>query len=101
MGRATVAGVCVAEIGVTEVAVTDATVIETPVTELMTVRDVGVMVVERASAVPVISPVAPAPPKSSEEADTKSNAKGKADTTPKNGGYGIPSRVGDDRCTVH
>src|SRR5229473_4092445 len=89
------------EVTVADVAVAETIVIEPLVTELMAVRDVGVMVVERSPAMPVISPVSPAPPKSSEEADTKSNAKGKANAAPKNAGHGIPPRVGDDRCTVH
>jgi hypothetical protein len=36
------------------------------------VGDVGVVVVDRPPAVPVIIPVMPAPPKSSEKADSKS-----------------------------
>src|ERR1700688_5284186 len=91
MAEVTVAGATVARI----------TVMKPLVPELMAVRDVGVMVVERSPAMPVISPVPPAPPKSSEEADTKSNAKGKAHAAPKNAGHGIPPRVGDNRCTVH
>ena len=93
--------ITVTEIGVTEVAVTRTTVIEPRVAELMAVRDVGAMVVERAPAVPVISPVAPAPAKSSEEANAKSNAKGKSNAAPKNAGYGIPAGKGDNRRAVH
>src|SRR5260370_2652182 len=58
------------------------------------------MVEERSSAVPVISPVAPAPPKSSEKADTKSNTKAKADAAPINPGLGIPAGVSDDRRAI-
>jgi hypothetical protein len=76
-------------------------VMETLVAELMAMRNKGVMVEERSAAVPVISPVAPAPPKSSEEADAKSNSKAKADAAPKNPGLGIPAWIGDDRGPVH
>src|SRR5258707_11402536 len=58
------------------------------------------MVEARSSAVPVISPVAPAPPKSSEKADTKSNTKAKADAAPINPGLGIPAGVSDDRRAI-
>src|SRR5580704_4512921 len=59
------------------------------------------MVEVRLSAMPVISPVSPAPPKSSEEADTKSNTKAEAGAAPKNPGHGIPARVRDDGLAVH
>ena len=39
------------------------------------VRDVGVVVVNRGATVPIIIPVMPAPPKSAEEADSKTTAK--------------------------
>jgi hypothetical protein len=38
------------------------------------VRDVGIVVVNRGAMVPIIIPVMPAPPKSAEEADSKSTA---------------------------
>jgi len=90
-----------AEVTVADVAVAETTVIEPLVTELMAVRDEGVMVVEGSPAMPVIAPVSPAPPKSSKEADTKSNTKGKANAAPKNARHGIPPRVGDDGRAVH
>ncbi len=40
-----------------------------------TVGDVGVVVVNRGATVPIIIPVMPAPPKSAEEADSKTTAK--------------------------
>src|SRR5258707_14688748 len=89
------------EVTVADVAVAETTVIEPLVTELMAVRDEGVIVVEGSPAIPVIAPVAPAPPKSSKEADTKSKTKGKANAAPKKAGAGIPPRGGGDRCTVH
>src|SRR6266550_3694502 len=39
------------------------------------VGDVGVVVVNRGATVPIIIPVMPAPPKSAEEADSKTTAK--------------------------
>ena len=39
------------------------------------VGDVGVVVVNRGATVPIIIPVMPAPPKSAEEADSKTSAK--------------------------
>src|SRR5580704_12426554 len=81
-------------------AMPEITVMEPLVTELMAMRDKGVVVEERSAAVPVISPVAPAPPKSSEEADAKSNSKAKADAVPKNPRLGIPAWIGDDRGPV-
>lgn len=39
------------------------------------VRDVGVVVVNHTAAVPVVSPVPPAPPESSEETNSKSDTK--------------------------
>src|ERR1700751_4700810 len=59
------------------------------------------MVEKRSTAMPVIAPMTPAPPKSSEEADTKSNAEAEADAAPKNSGHRIPVRVSDDRRPVH
>ena len=86
---------------VAEVTVAEITVMEPVVTEVSAMRDVIVMVEGPSTTVPVVPPVAPAPAKSSEEADAKSNPKGKADAAPKNSGNGIPARVGNDRCPVH
>ena len=83
------------------VAVAKIAVMETLVAELMAMRNKGVMVEERSAAVPVISPVAPAPPKSSEEADAKSNSKAKADAAPKNPGHRIPAWIGDDWVAIY
>jgi hypothetical protein len=67
------------EAAVAEVAVSEITMMEPVMTELSAMRLEFVMVEECSTVVPVISPVVPAPAKSSEEADTKSKAKGKAD----------------------
>src|ERR1700756_3640042 len=76
-------------------AVTKVTVMEAPATEVPAVRLPSVMVEGSSTAVPVVAPVAPAPAKSSEEADAKSDTKGKAHAAPKNSGHGIPTRGGN------
>jgi len=65
------------------------------------VGDVGVVVVDHCAAVPVVSPVMPTPPISSEkaepEADSKSNPRsGQED--PRNG---IPTWIRDDRLAIY
>src|SRR6202007_39218 len=101
MVEATVAGVTVIEATVSE-----ATVIEAPVAEIammesfatkvVAVRGPVVMVEEGSTAVPVISPMTPTPAKSAEEADAKSDTKGKARAAPKDSGHRVPARVGND-----
>src|SRR5580693_10177298 len=83
------------------VTVTEITMMEPLMTELIAMRDKGVMVEECPSTMPVISPVAPAPPNSSEVADAKSNSKAKADAAPKNPGNGIPAWIGNNWVAVH
>src|SRR6266851_3011497 len=85
-------GVAVVEIAMIEVAEID---------NRSAVGDVGIVVVNRRAAMPVISPVMPAPPKSSEVADSKSNTERESDAAPKNPGHRIPAWVRDDRRTVH
>src|SRR5258707_863381 len=69
---------------------------------MVEVAMVGVAVVEiRRTAMPVISPVMPAPPKSSEVTDSKSNTERESDAAPKNPGHRIPAWVGNNRRTVH
>jgi len=71
-GSASVERVAVVEIA--------AVVIESVVIEVVAVDDraavgdVGVVVVSRAVTVPIIIPMVPAPPKSTEEADSKSTS---------------------------
>jgi len=65
------------------------------------VGDVGVAVVDHGMAVPVASPVMPAPPKSAEESDSKSKTEGDLGTGIKDSGHGNPAPVGDDRRPVH
>src|SRR6266404_3211144 len=86
---------------VAEVTSGEITVMEPVVTEVSTVRSEFVMVEERSTATPVVPPVTPAPPKSSEEADSKSKTEGQSDAAPKNPGHRIPARVGNDWPPVH
>lgn len=65
------------------------------------VGDVSVMVEHRAAIVPVISPVIPAPAKSSEETDPKSSAEVESWATIKDSGHGIPTRVGQNGVSVY
>ena len=52
-------------------------------------------------AMPIPSPVRPAPPKSSEEADSKSRAEVESRAAKKDSGDWIPTWVGDDGIAVH
>jgi hypothetical protein len=65
------------------------------------VGDIGVVVVDHPMAMPIPSPVIPAPPKSSEEADSKSSAEIESRAVKKESGLRIPTWVGDDRIAVH
>src|SRR5258708_4935873 len=101
MESAAVAHVTMIEAAMADATVAEITVMEPLVTKLSAMRDVGVMVEECSTVMPVVPPVAPAPPISPEEAETKSNTKGKADAAPKDPGHRIPARIGNDRRPVH
>src|SRR5580700_5353094 len=66
-----------------------------------TVGDIGVVIVDHPMAVPVPSPVIPAPPKSSEETDSKSSAEVESRTAIKDSGHGIPTWIGNDGIAVY
>src|SRR5713226_5342771 len=87
----------VERVAMIEVAVVEVVAID----DRSAVRNVGVVVVDRCSAVPVVSPVMPAPPISSKktepEADSKSNPRS-GQEYPR---HRIPTRIRDDRLTVH
>ncbi len=74
--EAAMADVPVIEASMTEItmAMTEVTMMKPIVTEIVAVGGPFVMIEECSTAMPVVVPVMPAPPKSSEEADTKSNA---------------------------
>src|ERR1700676_3498922 len=93
--------VAVAEAAVAKVTVIEITVTQSAVTEVSAVRDERVMVEEGSTAMPVVSPVAPAPPKASEVPDSKSKTERESDAAPKNSGHRIPAWVGDDWCAIY
>src|SRR5580704_1443615 len=90
--RISVEGIAVIEVATVKVAVVEVVAID----DRPAVGDVGVMVIDHGPAVPVISPVMPAPSKSSEEADSKSDAERDCRAGKKDSGHGIPAWVGDD-----
>src|SRR6266852_6035259 len=65
------------------------------------VGDVGVMIVNHCSAMPVVSPVMPAPPISSEEADPEADSKSNPRSRQEDPRHGIPAWICDDRLAVH
>src|SRR5580700_2558034 len=66
-----------------------------------TVRNVSVVVVDYPVAMPVPSPVIPAPPKSPEETDSKSSAEEESGAAIKDSRHGIPTWIGNDGISVH
>src|ERR1700738_1600303 len=86
---------------VAAVTVGEITVMVPAATEVPAMRVVLVMVEGSSTPMPVVSPVTPAPSKTSEEADTKSNTERTADTAPKNPGHRIPARIRNDGPPVH
>ena len=101
MVEVVVVEVAMVEVAVIKVAAIKSAVIESAAIKGSAMRDEGVMVVHRPTAMPVVPPVTPAPTKPSEEPETKSDTEAESDAAPKNPGHGIPARVGDDRCPVH
>ena len=65
------------------------------------VGDVGVVVVDYPVAMPVASPVMPAPPISSEKADPQADSKSNPRSAQEDPRHGIPAWIGDDRLAVH
>src|SRR5712692_10606839 len=65
------------------------------------VRDVGVVVVDHCPAVPVVSPVMPAPPISSEKADSEADSNSNPHSGQEDSRHGIPAWICDDRLTIH
>src|ERR1700676_31527 len=91
----------VVKVAMAKVTVIEITVMESAVTEVSAVGDERVMVEECSTAMPVVSPVAPAPPKASEVPDSKSKTERESDAAPKNSGHRIPAGVGDDWRAIH
>ena len=96
-GPASVESVAMVEIATAKVAVIKVAAID----DRSAVRDIRVVVVDYPAAVPVISPVVPAPPKSAEEADAKSKTERDCGAGKKDSGNWNPAGVGNNRCTVN
>ena len=97
-----VEGTAAAKVGVVGVASIEVVAGEiVAIDDRSTMGDVGVVVINHRPAVPVISPVIPAPSKSSEEADSKSKPEGDCRAGKKDSRHGIPAREGDDRRPVY
>src|SRR5260370_7120039 len=86
----------VAAVAEIAVAVAEITVAEHVVTKIPAVGDPFTMIEERSTVMPVVPPVTPAPSKTSEEANSKSNTEGQSGAIPKNPGHRVPARVGND-----
>ena len=65
------------------------------------VGDVGVVVVNNSVAVPIVSPVVPAPAKAAEEADSKTEAKPNPRTGKVEPWIRIPTRPDPDGLSIH
>src|SRR6266849_3080169 len=94
---ASVERVAMIEVAMIEVAVVEVVAID----DRSAVRDVGVVVVDRCSAVPVVSPVMPAPSISSEKAEPEADSKSNPRSGQEYPRHRIPTRIRDDRLTVH
>src|SRR5882757_7073453 len=92
---------------VERVAMVEVAVIEVVVAEIVAINDrpavgdVGVVVVNHPMAMPVASPVLPAPTMSSEETDAEPNSKSNPRSGEEDSGHGIPTRIRDDRLAIH
>src|SRR5712692_10519195 len=89
---ASVERVAMVEVSVVEVVAID---------DRSAVRDVGVVVVNHPMAMPVASPVMPAPPKSTEESDSEPDSKSNPCSGQEDPQYGIPAWICDDRFAIH
>ena len=92
---------------VERVAVIDVGVIEVAAVEIVAidygsaVGNVGVVVVDHRAAVPIVSPVMPAPPKTPEEADPEADSKSNPRSGKENPRHGIPAWICKDRLAIH
>ena len=101
-GPASVESVAMVEIAMAKVAVIKVAAVEVAaIDDRSAVRDIRVVVVDYPAAVPVVSPVMPSPPKSSEEADAKSKTERDCGAGKKDSGNWNPAGVGNNRCSVH
>src|SRR6266436_2268988 len=92
MERVAMVDVAVAEIAVVEVVAID---------DGSTVGDVGVVVVNHPMAMPVASPVMPAPTISSEETDAEPDSKSNPRSGKEDSLHGVPAWICDDWLAIH
>ena len=94
--------VAVAEIAMVEVAVVKVTVVEVvAIDDRSAVGDVGVVVINHPMAMPIASPMMPAPAKSSEETDSEADSKSNPRSGKEDPRHGIPAWICDDRLAIH
>src|SRR5260370_21601444 len=86
----------VERVAMIEVAVVEVVAID----DRSAVRNVGVVVVDRCPAVPVVSPVMPAPPISSKKTDAKADSESNPHSGKEYPRHRIPTGIRDDRLTV-
>ena len=97
-----VESIAMVEIAMVEIAMAKVAVVEVAaIDDRSAVRDIRVVVEDYPAAVPVVSPVMPSPPKSSEEADAKSKTERDCGAGKKDSGNWNPAGVGNNRCSVH
>jgi len=65
------------------------------------VRNVGVVVVDCCPAMPVVSPVVPAPSISTKKANSEADSKSNPHSAQEDPRHGVPTRVCNDRIAVH
>src|SRR6267154_627436 len=96
-GPASVERVAMVEVAVVEVVVAKIVAIN----DRPAVGDVGVVVVNHPVAMPVASPVMPAPTISSKETDAEPDSKSNPHSGQEDSRHGIPAWIRDDRLAVH
>ena len=96
-GPASVERVAMVEVAVIEVVVAEIVAIN----DRPAVGDVGVVVVNHPMAMPVASPVMPAPTISSEETDAEPDSKSNPRSGEEDSRHGVPARIRDDGLAIH
>src|SRR5260370_11437265 len=94
---ASVERVAMVEVAVIEVVVVEVVAID----DRSAVGDVGVVVVDYPVAMPVASPMMPAPPVSSEETDAEPDSKSDPRSGKEDSRLGIPAWICDDRLAIY
>ena len=92
--------VAMVEVCAIKVVVIEAVAEVAAIDDCSAVGDVGVVVIDHPVAVPVASPVVPAPAKSAEVTNSKSNSEGDCRACKKDSRHGIPAWICDDRVAV-